>query len=186
METKVIKTLWQIDGDGTWLRLLVEDGEKARAYATANAANAQRLKLTQWREKRSMSANAMAWVLLGKLSEKQGIPPEEIYWRLIPDVGGNSTAVTVPLASMKMLRDSWGENGLGWRSEVIGASGPGMVDVMLYYGSSVYDTAQMARLIDLIIEECKAQGIEYMPPDRLAAMLEEWDAKQADKGSGDP
>jgi hypothetical protein len=63
-------------------------------------------------------------------------------------------------------------------------SGPGKVDVMLYYGSSTYDSAQMGRLIDLIIEECKQNDIEYLPPEKLAAMLGEWDEqKKSDKGN---
>lgn len=184
METKVTAIDWAPDKNGnTWLHLLVEDGAAARRFAAEHEGKPLRVKLTQWREKRSLTANAYAWTLIGKLSEKLGIPPEEIYWRLIPDVGGNTTAVTVPLASLKMLRESWGKNGMGWRTEIIGASGPGMVDVMLYYGSSVYDTAQMARLIDLIIAECREQGIEYLPPDKLAAMLEDWDEKRKDKGT---
>ena len=32
----------------------------------------------------------------------------------------------------------------------------------------------MARLIDLIIAECRENDIEYLPPDQLAAMLEDW------------
>lgn len=186
MEIKVDSAMFAIYPEGvTWLHLATKCTPEDRAYITAHKDKPLRVKFTEWREKRSLSANAYAWVMLGKLSEKLGIPPQEIYWRLIPDVGGNSTSVTVPLASVDLLRKTWGNNGLGWRVDVIGAAGPGLVDLMLYYGSSVYDTAQMARLIDLIIQECKAQDIEYLPPDRLAAMLEDWDAKQTDKGSGD-
>jgi hypothetical protein len=177
MQTKAEKIRWAVDQDGTWLHLLVEDGFQARKFAEANTEKPLRVKLTRWTEKRSLSANAYAWTLLGKLSEKLGIPPEEIYWRLIPDVGGNYTTLTIPLESLNMFRRTWGGNGIGWRVDVIGASGPGMVDVKAHYGSSVYDKAQMARLIDLIIAECKEQGIEYLAPDRLAAMLEEWDEK---------
>lgn len=187
METKANSPMVAVDplNGTTWLHIAVEDSMAVRRFVSEAKDKPLRLTLKRWQEKRSLSANAYSWLLLNKLSEKLGLSPEEIYWRLIPDVGGNSTAVTVPLESLPMLRRSWGENGLGWRVDVIGASGPGMVDVMLYYGSSVYDKDQMGRLIDLIIEECKAQDIEYLPPDKLAAMLEDWDAKQTDKGFGD-
>ena len=175
METKAEKIGWSIDQEGTWLHLLVTDGYTARAYAEGTD-KPQRVKLTSWREKRSLSANAYAWVLLGKLSAALHLPPEEIYRQLIPDVGGNYTAVTVDLTGLNKLRETWGNNGKGWLVDVIGAGvKPGTVDVALYYGSSVYDTAQMARLIDLIVDECRENGIEYLPPDQLAAMLEEWD-----------
>lgn len=179
METKVLRSRWMADWDGTWLMLLVEDSRRAREFAEENAKNPLRLKLTRWKEKRSLSANAYAWLLLNKLSEALSIPAEEIYKRLIPDVGGNCTAVCAPLQSLDGLRRGWQNNGAGWVVEVIGVSdAPGMVDVMLYYGSSVYDTAQMSRLLELIIQECRQNDIEYLPPEKLEAMMEVWDAKQ--------
>lgn len=177
METRADKINWSIDQDGTWLHLLVADGYAARTYAEGTD-KPQRVKITQWKEKRSLSANAYAWTLLGKLSAALHIPPEDIYRQLIPDVGGNYTAVTVDLNGLNKLRETWGNNGKGWLVELIGAGAkPGTVDVALYYGSSVYDTAQMARLIDLIIDECRENGIEYLPPEQIAAMLEAWDGK---------
>ena len=185
MEAKATRLDWTIDRDGTWIKLLIPDAQAARAYATANADKPQRVRLTQWRERRSLNANRYAWELLGKLSEKLAIPPEEIYWQMVPDVGGNYTTATFRLEDVKAIRDMWCQDHIGRRVEVMGASGPGLVDVMIYKGSSDYDTAQMARLIDLIIQECREQGIEYLPPERLSAMLEEWHEKQKDKGSGD-
>jgi len=174
METRADRINWSTDQEGTWLHLLVEDGQKARAYAEG-ADKPQRVKITQWREKRSLSANAYAWTLLGKLSAALHLPAEEIYRQLIPDVGDNYTTVTVDLRGLDKLRETWGNNGKGWMVEVVGAGiKTGTLDVALYYGSSVYDTAQMARLIDLIIAECRENGIEYLPPDQLAAMLEDW------------
>lgn len=178
METKADSLCWYIEGGKTWLRLRVEDGQAARFYAEKNADRPQRLKLTRWSDKRSLSANAYAWTLLGKLSEKLNIPPEEIYRELIPDVGGNYTTVQIPLDGLDMLRRTWTQNGKGWTAELLGAAGPGLVDVILYYGSSVYDTAQMGRLIDLIIAECRENEIEYLPPEKIGAMLEDWNEKQ--------
>lgn len=176
METKATAIDWQPDKEGnTWLHLKVKDGFLARKFATENADKELSVKIVRLRKKRSLTANRYAWELLGRLSEKLGLPPEEIYWQLIPDVGGNYTTATFQLNDVKYIRELWCKDHIGRRVDVIGASGPGLVDVILYKGSSDYDTAQMARLIDLIIAECKEQGVEYLPPDKLAAMLEEWD-----------
>lgn len=43
-----------------------------------------------------------------------------------------------------------------------------------YRGSSTYDTAEMSRLIEGIIEECKEQGIETATPEELARMQKLW------------
>ena len=50
-------------------------------------------------------------------------------------------------------------------------------NVILYYGSSTYDTAQMARLIDLIVQDCKAQHIETADPEDIKSLLQMWDEK---------
>lgn len=47
----------------------------------------------------------------------------------------------------------------------------------MYRGSHTYNTAEMSRLIDGTIEECKAQGIETMTPIQIARMMEAWERK---------
>ena len=72
-------------------------------------------------------------------------------------------------------REIWQAKGLGWICEDLGKSKlPGYVNIASYYGSSVYDTAQMSRLIDYIIEECKEQEIETLPPDELSLLKDGW------------
>ena len=39
-------------------------------------------------------------------------------------------------------------------------------------GSSEYNTAEMSRLIDGIVSECKELGIETLPPEELKRMME--------------
>ena len=48
------------------------------------------------------------------------------------------------------------------------------VVIRAYYGSSTYNTKQMARLIDSIVEDCKAVGIETLTPATLDAMKDAW------------
>jgi hypothetical protein len=57
------------------------------------------------------------------------------------------------------------------------------VVVRAYYGSSTYNTRQMSRLIDSVVEDCKAVGVETLSPDRLESMKEDWNA-QRNKGNG--
>lgn len=76
------------------------------------------------------------------------------------------------------LCQGWEKNGLGWLAETFPSKLPGCVNVTLYYGSSTYDTKQMSRLIDNIVQDCQAVGIETLTPDKLALLVEEWgDAK---------
>lgn len=52
--------------------------------------------------------------------------------------------------------------------------------IRAYYGSSQYSTKQMSRLLDSIVQDCKDLGIETLPPEKLAAMKEEWGHAPAD------
>lgn len=47
------------------------------------------------REKRSLDANAYAWVLMDKLAEATGTPTSEVYRQAVKDVGGNTETVCV-------------------------------------------------------------------------------------------
>ena len=182
---KALKAKWSIDGDGTWLSLLIDppDAKRARELA-ASVDRPQRVEIRQWKERRSLDANAYFWVLCSKLSEKTGIPVTGIYRSLIPEIGGNSETVCIPEQGADHLREGWEHNGKGWVTEAFPSKLKGCVNVVLYYGSSTYDTAQMSRLIELAVQECRQQGIETMPPAELAALMEGWNEK-ADKGAGD-
>lgn len=132
------------------------------------------IELKEYRKKRSLDANAYAWVLISKLAEKTGLPKTDIYRNAIKDVGGNSDVVCVQDKAVQSLCDGWQRNGLGWLTETFPSKIDGCTNVILYYGSSSYDTAQMSRLIDIVVAECKEQGIETMTPQELEALKEKW------------
>lgn len=69
-------------------------------------------------------------------------------------------------------------NGLGWQTDTIPSKLEGCTNVVLYYGSSTYDTEQMSRLIDIVVQDCKALGIETKTPDEIANMLSLWEAAE--------
>lgn len=124
-----------------------------------------------------MDANAYAWVLIHKLAACMGMKPVEVYRNAIRDVGNNYTPMCVREKDVERFKKSWEANGLGWPVDDLGLSQvPGCRNLAAYHGSSTYDTAQMSRLIDNLIQDCKALDIETMPPDKLAALIGEWDA----------
>lgn len=130
------------------------------------------------RKKRSLDANAYFFVLSDKLSEKLNIPKEEIYRNCIKDIGGVSETVCVRNEAVQKLCEGWKHNGLGWQTDTFPSKIKGCTNVILYYGSSTYDTEQMSRLINNIVEDCKAQGIETRTPDEIANMLSLWEAAE--------
>lgn len=126
------------------------------------------------RQKRSLDANAYAWVLMDKLAAAVGRPKMEIYKDAVLEVGGNTDIVCVQDRAVDKLRESWSKNGAGWLTETMPSKIDGCTNVILYYGSSSFDTAQMSRLIDNLVQDCIAVGIETMSPDKLNALLGGW------------
>ena len=56
----------------------------------------------------------------------------------------------------------WEGRGLGWACERIDSKLEGFVNIIAYYGSSTYDSKEMARLIDSVVRDCEEQGIQTM------------------------
>lgn len=166
------KARWQRDSDGVWLCFLVRESDALRTLEGMTPGKDYDLNVKRHTERRSLDANAYMWVLLDRLAESTGIRKEDIYRNYIKDIGGNSETVCVPSKAVEKLRNGWGHNGIGWVSDTLPSKIPGCTNVILYYGSSTYDTRQMSRLIDLVVEDCKENGIETLPPQKLSAMVE--------------
>ena len=132
------------------------------------------IKVVQFRKKRSLDANAYCWVLIDKLSEKLNISKEELYRGYIKNIGGNNTVVCVPDKAVGELIKGWQHNGLGWQTDTLPSKIEGCTNVILYYGSSTYDTEQMSHLIDMVIQDCEAVDISTMTPRELAVLKQGW------------
>ena len=158
---------WTMDATGDWL--CVQTNKARQVLDALKEGQVYDVEIKEHREKRSLDANAYFWVLVDRLAEKLRIPKTDIYRRYIREIGGNNETVCIPAKGVDKLRSGWEHNGLGWQTDTMPST-----NVVLYYGSSTYDTAQMSRLIDLIVQDCREQGIETLPPDKLAGMMEEW------------
>lgn len=156
------------------LCLKIRNIPMARQFCLTMRDRMYTAELKEYREHRSLDANAYFWVLCDKLAEATGIPKTEIYRQSIREIGGNTQTVCVPTKGADKLVSNWGHNGLGWIADTTESKLPGCTNVILYYGSSTYDKSQMARLIDNIVQDCKAVGIETMTPAQLDALKEEW------------
>lgn len=175
MRLEFTSAQWQQDDGGFWIRLKVENPFEARRFLANKKDKKYVADVKEFRERRSLDANAYCWVLLGKLAGKLELPPEEIYRAAIRDVGDNYEVMPVRNDALERWKEIWQSNGLGWLCEEIGPSKlDGYTNVRNFYGSSAYDTSQMHRLIEIIVQECKLQGIETLPPAELERLTEEW------------
>ena len=149
---------------------------KSVADQKAVIANGKQLEveIKQHRKRRSLDANAYCFVLCQKIAEVIHNTKEFVYRSAIRDVGQFEI---VPIKNEAVARwiEVWNSKGLGWFAEVMEDSKlPGYKKVISYYGSSVYDSREMAVLIDEIISQAKELDIETMTPEQLSGLKEEW------------
>lgn len=136
----------------------------------------KKYEVKEYKEKRSLDANAYAWVLLGKLQDKLHIPKEEIYRDTIKNIGSYEV-IPIKNEAVDKFRQAWGKKGLGWITETTKSKLDGYTNVLAYYGSSIYDTKEMTRFIEQIIQECEQLDIETKSKAEIDSLLESWDKK---------
>ena len=140
------------------------------------------IEIKKHRERRSLNANSYYWVLITKVAKRLRISnnrahnimlrrygaleviDDQLVYLVLPDVDEaeekaleSETYHIRPTSQVKT-----GNDGKLYRTYI------------MLKGSSAYDTAEMSRLINGIVDECKMMGIETMPPDKLKALLEVW------------
>lgn len=166
---------WTMDSEGAWLCLLTSMDDAREVCSSFEPGKTYDVTVKEHRNKRSLDANAYFWVLLDKLACKMRASKTDLYRSYIREIGGNSDTVCLQNKAVDKLVEAWGRNGLGWQTDTMPSKLNGCTNVILYYGSSTYDTAQMSRLIDMVVQDCKSVGIETMQQDKLNALLSSWE-----------
>ena len=173
-----IKSITAIQGKGL-ITIEITGNDNLNTLEALRSQN-KTIDIKEHKERRSLDANAYMWVLIGKLQEVI-IPPrskEKIYKDYIRDVGSYEI-IPIKEEAVKRFREAWESNGLGWITETAGKCQrtPRYINVVAHYGSSSYDTKEMSKLISMIVEDCKEQGIETKTQAELDSLLEQWGKK---------
>lgn len=148
-----------------------EDLGKAMAFIRKMKPKPYEVTVKEQRKKRSLDANAYAWVLIGKLADAMRITPREVYINAVQNIGGNYEIIPIREEAAQKFAETWQKQGLGWPCVDMGKSKlEGYRNLRAYYGSSTYDSRQMGQLIDLLVQDCKALDIETLTPDKLALL----------------
>jgi hypothetical protein len=158
-----------------WVSLRVEGAESlmaARKFLHGMPDKLHQATLERHSKKRSESANAYMWVLCDKIAQAIRSTKEEVYREMIGRAGV-FTHLYVHVDEARRVAMSWQNNGLGWLTEFMETRGE-YVTIRAYVGSSKYDKAEMARLLDEVVNEAQELGLETKTPDELAKMKDLW------------
>jgi hypothetical protein len=126
------------------------------------------IEIKQYREKRSLNANAYAWKLIGEIADIARASKEEIYLEMLRRYGQSeliSVLAHIPIQHYVKYYDEAGESKL---------NGKLFKHYRVYKGSSEFDTREMSVLIDGIVGEAKELGIQTETPEQLAKIKSLW------------
>ena len=165
----------KLEGGCLIIRPERQDLGKAMAVVRKHKDKLYDLEVKEHRKKRSLDANAYAWVLINKIADALRITPIEIYRQAIQNVGGNYEILPVKAEAAEHFKQVWEAQGLGWPCVDMGKSKlDGYRNLRAYYGSSTYSTSQMAQLIDILVQDCRALDIEVKSEEEIASIMGAW------------
>lgn len=124
-----------------------------------------------YKEKRSNQANKYFWELLGQLCLEMGLDTIEEYKKRVRQLGV-FRYWEIDKDNVSTFNKMWSDNGIAWFTDVVDIAENGKIGINAYYGSSSYNTKQMAKLIDGVVQDCKAIGIETETPENIKSLLQ--------------
>lgn len=136
------------------------------------------IKVTQHREKRTLSQNSYYWLLISKLAQKLNISSTRLHNLLLRDMGIpfiiDGQIAMQPIPDTEKAENDILETDVFHLKPTGGVINANNGTVYRWYiilrGSSTFSTDEMASLLRLLVEECKQNGIETATPDELAQM----------------
>ena len=133
------------------------------------------IKVAKWRRKRSTDANALLWKCLDDIAKAMNPPCDkwDVYLLMLKRYG-KFTYIVVKENAVDAMRLYWRE------SEVVGdydVNGQKAVQMLCYYGSSKYDTAEFSKLLDGVISEMKEMGLPTPTSEEMKQSLEAWEKR---------
>ena len=154
-------------------RLTIDiEGDFRKQYDKLKDAEVN-ISIDKYRAARSLDANALLWKMCFEIAKKIGSTKEEVYKDHIKQVG-EYTPLPIRADAVESFKNIWSAHGTGWFAEVVDDSKlEGYKLVFAYHGSSVYDTAQMSRLLDDVIDSAKELGIDVISERELSLLKEQ-------------
>lgn len=138
--------------------------------------NKLNIEVKKYRKKRSLNANSYFWQLLQELCELVELDTIEEYKRRVKELG-IFRQFKIETENIKTFEKMWTSQGKAWFCEIVDTTYVEDTEFKIinaYYGSSSFNSKQMARLIDGVVQDCKVYNIETKPQEEINSLLESW------------
>ena len=126
--------------------------------------------IKEYRQKRSLDANAYCWLLIGKIADVLRTDKDSMYFAMLKAYGQGGAA-SIQDKDVDNFKRAWQYH------ESIGTSelnGKHFEHFRFWVGSHLYDTREMSILIGGIVSECKALEIDTATLEELARIKSRW------------
>ena len=134
---------------------------------------------------KSLTMNSYMWVLCDRLAKAKTnrehviYTKEDIYRHAVREVGVFDDTNAIRSDALDEYMEKWSGRGVGWFCETHGVVfydiyGNEYQPIRQYYGSRTYNSAELRRLVDYIVEAAKEEGIQTATPDELAHLESLW------------
>lgn len=121
-----------------------------------------------YRQKRSLNANAYAWVLINEIANRLRTSKDEVYLEMLKRYGQSKVISVLSEIDISRFVKYYEEVGKGH------VEGKEFTHYRCFIGSSEYDSREMAILIDGIVDEAKELGIDTLPTTAVERMKALW------------
>ena len=145
-----------------------EKNAAAGCYEQLKTADKLLIKISEYRKKRSLNANAYAWKLITEIADRIRADKNEVYFTMLKRYGQSeliSVLAHIPIWDYVKYCEEAGESTL---------NGKKFKHYRVFKGSSEFDTREMSILIDGVVAEAKELGISTKTPDEIAKMKGLW------------
>lgn len=157
-----------------WIFEVNEDSAITEHYDSTKDIEKLSVKVTKYRQKRSLDANAYFHALVGKIADKLTISKAKAKNVLICKYGQPQL---LPDDSIMVYKTNAPQEFM-WEQESIHCIPIRYEETATFYkvyrGSHTYDTAEMSYLIDGTVEDAKELGIDTATPAEIERMKALW------------
>jgi len=126
------------------------------------------IEIKEYKEKRSLNANALLWKLCNELGNKLRISKEEVYLIALKNYGQSEVISIQSDVNIQGYFKYFEKIGTGK------INNKEFTHYKIYKGSSEYNTLEMSILLDGVVQDAKEQGIQVLSASELDLIKREW------------
>ena len=129
------------------------------------------IKATKYRKKRSLDANGLLWLCLGRIASNLRTDKWDVYLEMLKRYG-QYTYIVVKEKVVEQVKQQWRE------CEVVGeieVNGQKAIQMLCYFGSSTYNSKEFSVLLDGVISEMQEMGLETPTSSELKRVMEQYE-----------